>query len=71
MSRALASNEHDIKYIAKRNNTEEKILDLTDGNGLCAQEDSVRLQNSNSKKKVILKTDLSRTKLRTPLHRAL
>ena len=59
--RALASNQHDIKYIAKRHNTErsKKILDFTDGDGVCAQEDSVRLQNSNSKKKVILKIDLS------------
>ena len=76
VSRTLASNEHDIKYIAKRNNTErsKKILDLTDGDGVCAQEDSVRLQNSNSKKKVI--KDWSITywvveKLRTPFHRAL
>ena len=65
MSRALASNKHDIKYIAKRNNTErsKKILDLTDGDGVCAQEDSLRVQNSNSKKKVILKIDLSHTEL--------
>ena len=55
VSRTLASNEHDIKYIAKRNNTEhsKKILDLTDGDGLCAQEDSVRLQNSSSNKMVL------------------
>ena len=65
MSRTLASNQHDIKYIAKRNNTEhsKKILDLTDGDGVCAQEDSVRLQNSNSKKKVLLRFDLSHSEL--------
>ena len=39
-------------------------MDLyTDGDGVGAQEDSVRLQNSNSKKKVILKIDLSHTEL--------
>ena len=38
-------------------------MDLTDGNGLCAQEDSVRLQNSNSEKKVPLKFDLSHYEL--------
>ena len=45
VSRTLASNQHDIKYIAKRHNTErsKQILDLTDGDGVCAQEDSVRL----------------------------
>ena len=65
VSRALASNQHDIKYIAKRHNTErsKQILDLTDGDGVCAQEDSVRLQNSNSKKKVILKIGLSHSEL--------
>ena len=65
VSRTLASNKHDIKHIAKRNDTErsKKILDLTDGDGVCAQEDSVRLQNSNSKKKLILKIDLSHTEL--------
>ena len=65
VSRTLASNLHDIKYIAKRHNTErsKKILDLTDGNGVCAQEDSARLQNSNSKKKVLLKFDLSHSEL--------
>ena len=65
MSRTLASNQHDIKYIAKRHNTErsKQILDLTDGDGVCAQEDSVRLQNSNSKKKVILKIGLSHSEL--------
>ena len=63
-SRTLPCSEHDIKYIAKRNDTErsKKILDLTDGDGVCAQEDSVRLQNSNSKKEVILKIDLSHSK---------
>ena len=77
VSRTLPCSEHDIKYIAKRNNTErsKKILDLTDGDGVCAQEDSVRLQNSNSKKKVILKIDLSHTELlrncERPFHRAL
>ena len=61
VSRTLPCSEHDIKYIAKRNDTErsKKILDFTDGDGVCAQEDSVRLQNSNSIKKVILKIDLS------------
>ena len=65
VSRTLASNQHDIKYIAKRHNTErsKQILDLTDGDGVCAQEDSVRLQNSNSKKKVILKIGLSHSEL--------
>ena len=65
VSRTLASNQHDIKYIAKRHNTErsKQILDLTDGDGVCAQEDSVRLQNSNSKKKVLLKIDLSHSEL--------
>ena len=65
MSRTLASNQHDIKYISKRQKTErsKKILDLTDGDGVCAQEDSVRLQNSNSKRKVLLKFDLSRSEL--------
>ena len=64
--RTLPCSEHDIKYIAKRNNTErsKKILDITDGYGVCAQEDSVRLQNSNSKKKVFLKIDLSHSELR-------
>ena len=38
-------------------------MDLTDGDGVCAQEDCVRLQNSNSKKKVILKIDLRHTEL--------
>ena len=63
--RTLPCSEHDIKYIAKRNNTErsKKILDITDGYGVCAQEDSVRLQNSNSKKKVFLKIDLSHSEL--------
>ena len=61
VSRTMPCSEHDIEYIAKRHNTErsKKILDLTDGYGVCAQEDSVRLQNSNSKKKVLLKIDLS------------
>ena len=65
VSRTLPCSEHDIKYIAKRNNTErsKKMLDLTDGDGVCAQEDSVRLQNSNSKKKVLLKFDLSHSEL--------
>ena len=65
VSRTLASNQHDIKYTAKRHNTErsKQILDLTDGDGVCAQEDSVRLQNSNSKKKVILKIGLSHSEL--------
>ena len=65
MSRTLASNQHDIKYISKRQKTErsKKILDLTDGDGVCAQEDSVRLQNSNSKRKLLLKFDLSRSEL--------
>ena len=65
VSRTLASNQHDIKYIAKRHNTErsKNILDLTDGGGVCAQEDSVRLQNSNSKKKVLLRFDLSHSEL--------
>ena len=64
VSRTLASNEHDIKYIAKRNNSEhsKNILDLTYGDGVGVQEDSVRLQNSNSKKK-ILKIDLSHSEL--------
>ena len=64
VSRTLPSNEHDIKYIAKRNNTEhsKKILDLTDGDGLCAQEDSVRLQNSSSNK-MVPKIDLSHSEL--------
>ena len=55
VSRTLPCSEHDIKYIAKRNNTErsKNILDLTDGDGVCAQEDSVRLQNSNSKKNIL------------------
>ena len=63
--RTLPCSEHDIKYIAKRNNIEryKKILDLADGGGVCAQEDSVRLQNSNSKKKVLLKIDLSHSEL--------
>ena len=63
--RTLPCSEHDIKYIAKRNNTKrsKKILDLADGDGVCAQEDSVRLQNSNSKKKVLLKIDLSHSEL--------
>ena len=38
-------------------------MDLTDSDGVCAQEDSVRLQNSNSKKEVILKIDLSHSEL--------
>ena len=65
VSRTMPCSEHDIKYISKRNNTErsKKILDLTDGYGVCAQEDSVRLQNSNSKKKVLLKIDLSHSEL--------
>ena len=65
VSRTLASNKHDIKHIAKRNDTErsKKILDLTDGDGVCTQEDSVRLQNSNSKKKILLKIDLSHSEL--------
>ena len=64
VSRTLASNQHDIKYIAKRNNTEhsKNILDLTDVDGVGAQEDSIRLQSSNSKKKV-LKIDLSHSEL--------
>ena len=47
VSRTLPSNEYDIKYIAKRNNTEhsKKILDLTDGDGVGAQKDSLRVQN--------------------------
>ena len=55
VSRTLPCSEHDIKYIAKRNNTErsKNILDLTDGDGVCPQEDSVRLQNSNSKKNIL------------------
>ena len=65
VSRTLPCGENDIKYIAKRNNTErsKNILDLADGDGVCAQEDSVRLQNSNSKKKVLLKIDLSHSEL--------
>ena len=55
VSRTLPCSEHDIKYIAKRNNTErsKNILDLTDGDGVCAQGDSLRLQNSNSKKNIL------------------
>ena len=58
--RTLPCSEHDIKYIAKRNNIErsKKILDVADGGGVCAQEDSV-----NSKKKVLLKIDLSHSEL--------
>ena len=54
-ARVSVSNEHDIKYMAKINNAEhsKNILDLTDGDGVCAQEDSVRLQNSNSKKNIL------------------
>ena len=65
VSRTLASNQHDIKYIGEKHNTErsKNILDLADGDGVCAQEDSVRLQNSNSKKKVLLKIDLSHSEL--------
>ena len=64
VSRTLPCSKHDIKYIAKRNTERsKKILDLTDGYGVCAQEDSVRLQNSNSKRKVFLKTDLSHSEL--------
>ena len=65
VSRTLASNQHDIKYIGEKHNTErsKNILDSTDGDGVCAQEDSVRLQNSNSKKKVLLKIDLSPSEL--------
>ena len=65
VSRTLASNQHDIKYIGEKQNTEgsKNILDSTDGDGVCAQEDSVRLQNSNSKKKVLLKIDLSHSEL--------
>ena len=65
VSRTLPCSEHDIKYIAKRNNTQrsKKILDLADGDGVCAREDSVRLQNSNSKNKVLLKIDLSHSEL--------
>ena len=65
VSRTLASNQHDIKYIGEKHNTErsKNILDLTDGDGVCAQEDSVRLQNSNSKKKVLLKIDRSHSEL--------
>ena len=65
VSRTLASNQHDIKYIGEKHNTErsKNILDSTDGDGVCAQEDSVRLQNSNSKKKVLLKIDLSHSEL--------
>ena len=64
VSRTLASNEHDIKYIAKINNTErsKKILDFTDGDDVCAQEDSIRLQNSNSYK-MVPKIDLSHSEL--------
>ena len=60
VSRTLPCSEHDIKYIAKRNNIErsKKILDVADGGGVCAQEDSV-----NSKKKVLLKIDLSHSEL--------
>ena len=65
VSRTLASNEHDMKYIGEKHNTErsKNILDSTYGDGVCAQEDSVRLQNSNSKKKVLLKIDLSHSEL--------
>ena len=65
VSRTLASNQHDIKYIGEKHNTErsKNMLDSTDGDGVCAQEDSVRLQNSNSKKKVLLKIDLSHSEL--------
>ena len=65
VSRTLASNQHDIKYIGEKRNTErsKNILDSTDGDGVCAQEHSVRLQNSNSKKKVLLKIDLSHSEL--------
>ena len=53
VSRALASNKHDIKYITKRNNTErsKKILDLTDGDGVCAQEDSVSFKIQTRKRR--------------------
>ena len=47
MSKTLpASNEHNIKDFAKRNETghSDNVLNLTDSDGFCKQQDSVRQQ---------------------------
>ena len=71
-ARVSVSNEHDIKYMAKINNAEhsKKILDLTDGDSVCAQEDSVRLEKEGNFKDWSI-TYWDTQKPRTPFHRAL
>ena len=46
MSRTLASNKYDIKENTKRNKTEhsDNVLNLTDSDGFCKQQDSLRQQ---------------------------
>ena len=59
MSKALAaSNEHNIKDFAKRNNTEhsDNVLNLTDGDGFSKQQDSVRQRCFGKSDSIVNKT---------------
>ena len=53
-----ASNKHNIKDFAKRNNTEhsDNVLNLTDSDGFCTQQDSVRQRCFGKSDSVVNKT---------------
>ena len=53
-----ASNEHNIKDFAKRNKTEhsDNVLNLTDSDGFCKQQDSVRQQCFAKRDSIVNKT---------------
>ena len=53
-----ASNKHNIKDFAKRNNTEhsDNVLNLTDSDGFCTQQDSVRQRCFGKSDSIVNKT---------------
>ena len=53
-----SSNEHNIKDFAKRNKTEhsDNVLNLTDSDGFCKQQDSVRQQCFAKSDSIVNKT---------------
>ena len=53
-----ASNKHNIKHFAKRNNTEhsDNVLNLTYSDGFCTQQDSVRQRCFGKTDSIVNKT---------------